>query len=65
MFPQPQHPQDKCEHRWSALGFAIVKTTDTSIEAAASIFCEVCGMFRTKILNFRRELGQTETPQTP
>ena len=45
-----------CEHKFSPLGFDVYRKTDSSVEAVAAIFCSVCGLFRTKILTFRREL---------
>lgn len=52
---------DDCNHKFSSLGFDIFKTTDKKIEAVAAIFCEKCGLFRTKILTFRREF-KSEPP---
>jgi len=52
--------QDKCEHHFSALGFNVYKTTETSVEAVAAVFCNKCSLFRTKILTFRRELQAEE-----
>jgi len=49
--------EQKCEHTFSALGFNVCKTTDTTVEAVAAIFCSKCGLFRTKILTFRREIS--------
>jgi len=46
---------DQCKHTFAALGFNIIKTTSTVVETCAAIFCVKCGMFRTKILTFRRE----------
>lgn len=46
-----------CEHKFSALGFDVYQKTDKSVEAVAAIFCSVCGLFRTKILTFRREIN--------
>jgi len=55
---------NKCKHTFSALGFSVYKVTNTTVEAVAAIFCTRCGLFRTKILTFRRELtdvnSQTE-----
>jgi hypothetical protein len=45
-----------CEHEFSSLGFNVYKTTETTVEAVAAIFCSKCGLFRTKILTFRREI---------
>jgi len=47
--------KDCQRHKFEALGFSVSKTTERSIEAVAAIFCENCGMFRTKILTFIRE----------
>lgn len=44
-----------CSHKFEPLGFSVYKQTETLIEAVAAIFCEKCGLFRTKILTFRRE----------
>lgn len=44
------------DHEFAPLGFNTTKTEQTKIEAVAAIFCKKCGMFRTKILTFRREL---------
>ncbi len=46
-----------CEHIFKPLGFEMTEKTETTIESIAAIVCEKCGMFRTKILTFRRELG--------
>jgi hypothetical protein len=48
---------DRCEHEFDALGFDVYKKTDEIVEAVAAIFCKKCGLFRTKILTFRRELN--------
>lgn len=48
---------EACKHRFRSLGFEIYKTTETSVEAVAAVFCEKCSMFRTKILTFRREIN--------
>lgn len=45
-----------CKHTFAQLGFNVSKVTDTTVEAVAAIFCTKCGMFRTKILTFRREI---------
>lgn len=47
---------EECQHRFSSLGFNVYKVTDNSVEAVAAIHCTICGMFRTKILTFRREI---------
>lgn len=51
-----------CDHIgfWSALGIDAFKVTATSVEAVACIFCSRCGLFRTKILTFRREFTEEE-----
>jgi len=46
-----------CIHKFKPLGFEVIEKSKDSIEAVASICCEKCGLFRTKILTFRRELG--------
>ncbi len=48
--------KDNCDHLFASLGFDVFKTTDESVEAVAAIFCSRCGLFRTKVLTFRREL---------
>ncbi len=48
--------KDDCEHEFERLGFEVFKTNDESVEAVAAIFCHRCGLFRTKVLTFRREL---------
>jgi hypothetical protein len=50
--------EEKCQHDFSSLGFNVFKTTDTTVEAVAAIFCSKCGLFRTKILTFRREFQE-------
>lgn len=50
--------EGKCQHDFSSLGFNVFKTTDTTVEAVAAIFCSKCGLFRTKILTFRREFKE-------
>jgi len=50
--------EEKCQHDFSSLGFDVFKTTDVSVEAVAAIFCRKCGLFRTKILTFRREFQE-------
>jgi len=49
-----QH-SEQCKHTFAALGLSVIKTTPTVVETCAAIFCVKCGMFRTKILTFRRE----------
>ena len=46
----------ECHHNFISLGFSVFKITQTSVEAVACIVCSKCGLFRTKILTFRREL---------
>jgi hypothetical protein len=48
-----------CKHRWASLGFQKVSTDETKVEVIAAIFCELCGMFRTKILYFDRQKDKT------
>jgi hypothetical protein len=50
--------EEKCEHIFRSLGFDTFKTTETTVEAVAAIFCSKCGLFRTKILTFRREFKE-------
>ena len=47
----------ECQHKFKPLGFEVIEKAEKFIEAVASIHCEKCGLFRTKILTFRRELG--------
>lgn len=64
--PFPNNKSD-CKHQFAALGFEICKTTDTTVEAVAAVFCTKCSLFRTKILTFRREIHDevdTEPPKT-
>lgn len=53
----------ECQHIFKPLGFEITEKTDVSIESVAAIVCEKCGMFRTKILTFRRELGHNNNQE--
>lgn len=56
---QQTNKGNECKkHEFNALGFDVYKKTPTSIEAVACIFCEHCGLFRTKILTFRREIDE-------
>ena len=50
---------DTCKHRWIPLGFQKVSTDETKVEVIACIVCELCGMFRTKILYFDRQKDKT------
>jgi len=52
--------ENKCKHKFACLGFNVFKTTEKSVEAVAALFCSKCGLFRTKILTFRRELTDKE-----
>ena len=54
-----QNSETVCKHKFSSLGFNVFKTTDTTVEAVAAIFCSKCGLFRTKILTFRREFQES------
>lgn len=51
---------EDCKHHFQSLGFNVYKVTDKSVEAVAAIHCTSCGMFRTKILTFRREIISEE-----
>lgn len=46
----------ECQHKFKPLGFEVTEKASKHIEAVAAINCEKCGLFRTKILTFRREL---------
>lgn len=48
------------EHLFRPLGFQVIKETDAIVEAVACIFCEKTGLFRTKILTFRREFNEED-----
>ncbi|MCG3203931.1 MAG: hypothetical protein KCHDKBKB_00608 [Elusimicrobia bacterium] len=52
---QVEYKKD-CDHKYIALGFDTFSKTDEVVEAVVAIACEKCGLFRTKILTFRREL---------
>ena len=48
---------EKCtDHKFIAVGFDTIKTDPMRVEAIAAISCEKCGLFRTKILTFMREI---------
>lgn len=49
-----------CEHEYASLGFNVFKVGDTLVEAVAAIHCTKCGMFRTKILTFIREVREED-----
>ncbi len=51
---------NECKHKFVALGFEVIKVKDKSVEVVAAIACNKCGLFRTKILTFKRELGENE-----
>lgn len=51
---------NKCNHVFKRLGFEAVKSTKTYYEAIGALFCPKCGLFRTKVLTFRRELRENE-----
>ncbi|GEM_PF-5769593 len=50
----------ECKHKFRALGFDIIKSDKSIVEAICALFCSRCGLFRTKILTFRRELTDEE-----
>ena len=52
-----------CRHRWIPLGFQKVSTDETKVEVIAGIVCELCGMFRTKILYFDRQKDKSPNQQ--
>lgn len=47
-----------CDHKYISLGFNVFDKDSEVVEAVAAIACEKCGLFRTKILTFRRELAK-------
>lgn len=47
-----------CDHEYIRLGFDVFYKDEEAIEAVAAIACKKCGLFRTKILTFRRELAK-------
>jgi len=47
-----------CDHKYVPLGFDVFSKDEEAVEAVAAIACEKCGLFRTKILTFRRELAR-------
>jgi len=49
-----------CEHTFARLGFEVTEKTPKKIEAVAAIHCTKCGMFRTKVLTFIRELEDNQ-----
>lgn len=53
--------QLECKHQWERLGFEVISTNPKLVEAVASIHCIFCGLFRTKVLTFRREIPHSET----
>jgi len=56
MIGRYQIDNQKCDrHNFVPLGFSVFKTTETTVEAVGAIVCSKCGLFRTKILVYRRE----------
>jgi len=51
---------NKCDHKFMALGFEVIKVKDKSVEVVAAVACEKCGLFRTKILVFKREFTKSD-----
>lgn len=47
---------NKEEYDFQPLGFEIIHTDSKKVEAVAAVFDRKTGLFRTKILVFRREL---------
>ena len=45
-----------CDHTFAALGFEPINKTENEVEVVAALFCTKCGLFRTKILKFNRDL---------
>lgn len=49
--------KDICtKHEFIPLGFEVIAKVSTVVEAVVAITCRHCGMFRTKILTFHREI---------
>jgi hypothetical protein len=52
-----ENKKDLClKHEFTPLGFEVVEKNHKKIETIAAIMCRHCGMFRTKILTFHREI---------
>ncbi|MFA5014020.1 MAG: hypothetical protein WC549_00570 [Actinomycetota bacterium] len=45
---------ENCRHKFYPLGIERIATTEELVEVIAVIFCQECGLFRTKILYFDR-----------
>ncbi len=56
-----QQYEKVCRHKFLPLGFEKISTDDTKVEVIAGIFCNICGMFRTKILYFDRQKDQNKS----
>lgn len=51
--------KDICnKHLFIPLGFETISKEKEIVESIAAITCQNCGMFRTKILVFHRQLSQ-------
>jgi len=55
-----QQNKIKCQHTFATLGFSVYNVTNTRVKTVGAIFCTRCGLFRTKILIFRRELEEND-----
>lgn len=44
---------DECEHQWLPHFHELIDKTPTTMRVGVCILCEKCGMFRTKVLEFR------------
>lgn len=44
---------DNCDHKWKPFFHEVIDKTETKMRVSACISCSECGMFRTKILEFR------------
>ena len=47
---------EPCKHTFVALGFEPINKTKDEVEVVVALFCQKCGLFRTKILKFNRNL---------
>lgn len=44
---------ENCNHIWHPQFHELIDKTKTTMRVAVAINCEVCGMWRTKVLEFR------------
>jgi len=47
--------ENVCRHKYGPLGFQKISEDETKVEVIAGLYCELCGLFRTKILYFDRQ----------